>query len=420
MSFLRKLIPPSLISLLEKPYHYCLAFLGALSYRFPSRDIYVVGITGTKGKTTTTELVNLFLEKKGYKTALLGTLRFKIGEKSERNMLKMTMPGRFFIQKFLRQAVDIGCTHVVIEMSSEGAKQFRHTFIDLDALVFTNLSPEHIESHGSYENYRAAKLSIAKRLESGKPRTIIVVNHNDTEAGLFLSVNADKKLTYSPQNLDSYQIGKNGITFSWKGVVFESSLKGEFNLYNILAAMTLAQALGISDRDMQEALRSFAGVRGRVEEVWAEGRAQERQNFKVIVDYAHTTDSLSKLYGAFEGQNRICVLGGTGGGRDRWKREEMGKVASNMCKNIILTNEDPYDEDPEKIIEDIAKGITRPHKVILNRREAIATAIQEAKANDVVLISGKGTDPYIMEKNGTKTPWDDAKVAREELTKALS
>ena len=177
LALAKRIIPKNLVAKGRPIYHYLLAFLGAVYYRFPSKRIKVVAITGTKGKTTTVELVNAILEEAGFKTALASTLRFKIGEKSEDNKFKMTMPGRFFLQNFLRKAVGTGCDWAVIEMSSEGAKQFRHKFIDLDALIFTNLAPEHIESHGSYQKYLEAKLSIAKALEeSSKKEKVIVSN----------------------------------------------------------------------------------------------------------------------------------------------------------------------------------------------------------------------------------------------------
>ncbi len=162
----RKIIPKKLFKLAQPIYHYKLALLGAIIYRFPAKKLTVIGVTGTKGKTTTVELVNAILESARYKTALASTLRYKIGEKEWGNMFKMTLRGRFFTQRFLRQAVNSGCTHAIIEVSSEGVPQSRHRFLFLDALIFTNLAPEHIESHGSYEKYLEAKLSIAKELES--------------------------------------------------------------------------------------------------------------------------------------------------------------------------------------------------------------------------------------------------------------
>src|SRR3989338_7374075 len=240
--YFKKLIPPFLLRM----YHYSLALAGALLYNFPSKNIFVVAITGTKGKTTVAELVNAILERWGRKTALSNTIRFKIGSESERNLLKMTMPGRFFIQRFLAQAVKKKCRYAVIEMTSEGVRQFRHAFIELDALVFTNLSPEHIESHGSYEKYRNAKLEIAKSLEtSRKENKIIVANTDDKEGRGFLSFRVENKKAYGLYDAEPYTIDDSGIHFTYDGIVINSPLRGEFNLYNMLAAGTLAKALGV-------------------------------------------------------------------------------------------------------------------------------------------------------------------------------
>ncbi len=157
LKIVKKLIPRKIFTKFQPTYHYLITFVGAVIYRFPSKKIHVVGVTGTKGKSSTAEFANAILEEAGFKTALSNTIRFKIGNETKPNMYKMSMPGRFFMQKFLRDAVNAGCTHAVIEVTSEGAKQFRNKFIDLDALIFTNIAPEHIESHGSFENYVKSK-----------------------------------------------------------------------------------------------------------------------------------------------------------------------------------------------------------------------------------------------------------------------
>lgn len=409
---IKKIVPKPLLG----AYHYSLALLGAIIYRFPSRSLFVIGITGTKGKSSTTEIINAILEKAGYKTALSNTIRFKIADSSQTNLYKMSLPGRFFIQRFLRKAVNAGCTHAIIEITSEAARQHRNKWIDLDAFIFTNISPEHIESHGSYEKYRDAKLSIARSVEkSGKPHTSIFINKEDSEAARFLSVNAKEKVAYSIADAEPYQILDSGITFTWKGVKMSSPLTGLFNLYNTIAAMTCAAvALKIDTQTIRAAVEHFSEIKGRVE------RVNAGQNFTVVVDYAHTIDSLEKLYQAFPNQRKICILGNTGGGRDTWKRPGMAKVADTYCDHIILTNEDPYDEDPQKIVNEMKAAISKkPCEIIMDRREAIRKAISLARPGDAVLISGKGTDPYIMGPNGTKTPWSDSRVAREELEKIV-
>ncbi len=421
--FLKKIIPSKLFTTLQPAYHYGLALLGAIIYRFPSSNIHVVAITGTKGKSTSTELVNAVLEEAGHKTALAGTIRFKIGKTSEANKHKMTMPGLFFLQKFLREAVDAKCTHAVIEMSSEGARQFRHKFISLDGLIFTNLSPEHIESHGSYEKYRAAKIALGKALESSrKKKRILVVNRDDKESHHFTSLNIGDQYTFSLKDAEPYTSTEHGTMFTYEGKTFRSKLPGEFNIYNMLGALTYGISQGISLEIIEKAFEKFQGARGRMEyiELPDEHPLKRKQNFSVIVDYAHTADSLEKVYKVFKEKETICILGNTGGGRDTWKRPEMAKIADTYCDKIILTNEDPYDEDPLKIISEM-KTVIKNHRpeVILDRREAINKALHKAKKDSVVIITGKGTDPYIMGPNGTKTPWDDASVVREELEKVL-
>jgi UDP-N-acetylmuramoyl-L-alanyl-D-glutamate--2,6-diaminopimelate ligase len=421
LRFTEKLIPKKLYSIGQPIYHYLLSLLAAIIYRFPARKLIVVAITGTKGKTSTAEILNAILEERGYKTAILSTLRFKVGRESERNMYKMTTPGRFAVQRFLRRAVSEKCQYAIMEVTSQAVLQSRHKFLNLDALIFTNISPEHIESHGSFENYLDAKLKIGKALaKSRKKRRILVANGDDKESAKFLSLNIPEKFEFSLSESKPHQIKKEGLEFTYEGVNMLSHLSGEFNLYNILSAITYARTQNISLDIIKKALENFKGIRGRVEFVELDpgDPARDKQDFKVVVDYAHTPDSLEKLYEVFQGSKNICVLGNTGGGRDKWKRKEMAQVAERHCSHIILTNEDPYDEDPETIVDEMIGAIKRPIvEKVMDRREAIRKALKMAKTGDSVLITGKGTDPYIMGPNGTKLPWDDADVVREELKK---
>ncbi|NCN52742.1 UDP-N-acetylmuramoyl-L-alanyl-D-glutamate--2,6-diaminopimelate ligase [Candidatus Parcubacteria bacterium] len=414
--YIKRLIPTPLFRLLQPAYHYCFAVLGAVIYRIPSKEITVIGVTGTKGKSTTVELINAIFEADGHRTAVAGTIRFKIGEKSERNMYKMTMPGRFFVQKFLRDAVDAGCEVAIIEMTSEGVKQFRHSFIHLDALVFTNLSPEHIESHGSYEKYIAAKLKLAEALEVSKKRPrFMVANADDDHGSDFLKAHVEHSLPYSLEDLELHTLNREDVSLVLEGTTIRVPLVGLFNVYNALAAITVARAFCIPLPTIAKALAELSPVKGRVERF--KMPAGSKKKVTAVVDYAHTPDSLEKLYQAFPKDVKVCVLGNTGGGRDTWKRPEMGRIASEYCEKIILTNEDPYDEDPRKIINDMVRGVEDESKleIIMDRREAIRAALQGAPDGGVVLISGKGTDPYIMGPHNTKMPWSDAKVVQQEM-----
>lgn len=423
LNSLKKIIPKRLFRAFQPGYHRALAFVAALVFGFPSKNLHVVAITGTKGKSTTVEMLNTILEESGRKTAVLGTIRFKIGDTSIRNLYKMTIPGRFFVQKFLRKAVKEKCNVAVIEMTSEGAKQFRHKHLELNGFVFLNISPEHIESHGSFENYRSAKYSIGKQMEvSKKHPTILVVNEDDPESRHFLSIKADTVKTFSAKDAKPFELGARSAVFTWKGEKIVLGVPGEFNIYNALAAATYADALGIDKETIKKALEGFEGAEGRVEFI------KEGQNFDVVVDYAHTIDSLEKFYSVFKGKDNICVLGNTGGGRDKWKRGEMARVAERNCIEMILTNEDPYDEDPETIAKEMYEAIEDKVKahIIMDRRKAIGEAVRKAKLLSenkekkvAVLITGKGTDPFIMVESGRKIPWDDRDVAREEIKKVM-
>ncbi len=326
------------------------------------------------------------------------------------------MPGRFFMQKFLRDAVNAGCDIAVIEMTSQGVVQHRHKFIHLDALVFTNLSPEHIESHGSYEKYIAAKLELAKTLELSQKRPRYMIANRDDDHGTdFLEKKVEYSLPYGLSDLELYNLNKEDISLVMQGSTIRVPLVGLFNVYNTLAAITCAEAFGVPTKTIHKALTNLSPIKGRVERFKSPKNANRK--LTAIVDYAHTPDSLEKLYKAFEKEKKICVLGNTGGGRDTWKRPEMGRIAAQYCDRVILTNEDPYDEDPRKIIDDMVRGIEDESKltVIMDRRKAIHTALEEAPSGSVVIISGKGTDPYIMGPNNTKMPWSDAKVVQQEM-----
>lgn len=414
--YLKKIIPNFLILHIRPGYHFMLAYAGSLIYRNPSRHLTVIAVTGTKGKSTVTELIAHILKTDGKVVASLSTIQFNIGEESKPNLFKMTTPGRFFVQKFLRQAVDTGCTHAVLELTSEGARQYRHKFIDLDALVFTNLTPEHIESHGSFEKYKTAKLELAKAVAFSPKRPRVLVSNLDDEHGEdFLDFPVEERLPYGLDNLDLYTLHKDSMSLIIDGNTLRIPLVGLFNVYNVLAAITICKAYGVSIKTIEHALHNLPPIRGRVEHFYSPTDAPKQVT--AIVDYAHTPDSLEKLYQAFKEVPKVCVLGNTGGGRDTWKRPEMASIAERYCDHIILTNEDPYDENPRAIVEAMAKGITDQSKleIIMDRRTAIATALKKASDHGYVLISGKGTDPYIMGPNGTKQVWSDAKVVQEEL-----
>ncbi len=405
---LHKLTPPPVVN----GYHFCVAQLGALLYGFPSSKLLVIAVTGTKGKSSTAEMINAIFEEAGYKTAVQDSIRFKIGDKTNPNELRMSMPGRFFMQRFLDRAVRAHCTVAILEMTSEGARQYRHRGIALDALVFTNLAPEHIESHGSLQAYANAKYEIGLHLaRSSKRPRVMVANADDRESTRYLTLPVEHALPFSLSGNAPYESTEVGGRFRFDDTDIQIHLPGEFSLKNAIAAATVARAFNIPTSTIVRAFEKLTRIPGRAE------RVEEHQDFTVVVDYAHTPDSLTALYDAYDHSRKICVLGSTGGGRDLWKRPVMGSIADARCDVVILTNEDPYDEDPRSIIDGLARGMKRQPVIIMDRREAIANALSLAHTGDAVLISGKGTDPCICGPRGSKEPWSDARVAREELAK---
>lgn len=433
--FLKKLIPDFLIGI----YHFKWSLFMALIYGLPSRKIKVIGVTGTNGKSTVVHLIDNILEQSGYKVASISSIKFKIGDKVWDNKLKMTMPGHGEIHRFLHKAVKADCQYAVLEVTSEGIRQFRHCFVNFNTAVFTNLTPEHIESHGGFEKYKEAKGELFKAL---KKKGRIIANLDDDNTEYFLRFPAEDKYGYriidkvvegTPKLTtvipdlktivahDS-QLLASGVKFIVKETEFNLNLLGRFNIHNALAAICLGLSEGISLGDIKKGLERVKGIPGRLEIVIS-------RPFAVLVDYAHTPDALEKVYKTvreIHSGRIVGLLGAAGGGRDKWKRLELGRIAAQYCNHIILSNEDPYDEDPEEIIKQIKKGIDKhladfrqeiPVEVIIDRRQAIHRALLVCQDNDILVITGKGCEPWMCVKKGKKIPWDDRQIVREEYQK---
>ena len=413
---IKKIFPSFLISW----YHFLLAFVSAAIYRFPSKKLKVIGVTGTNGKSTVVSMTSSILEEAGYKIASSSSMKFKVAKKEWENTLRMTMPGRFALQKLLRQAVDAGCQYAVLEITSEGIKQHRHRFIDFNAAVFTNLTPEHIESHKGFEKYREAK---GKLFQSTKG--IHVLNLEDGHTDYFLKFPADEKYGYGidPKvqegltivKAENCQISDKGSTFHINNIEFRLNLLGKFNIHNTLAAVCVGLSQGIDLETCRKGLEKIKEIQGRMEMVVSEP-------FKVLIDYAFTPNALEKVYQTirdnFNPKKVICVLGSCGGGRDKWKRPVLGRIAGDYCDEIIVTNEDPYDEDPMDIINQVAEGAGPRARKTLNRRKAIRESLESAEAGDVVIITGKGSEPCICVQGGKKIPWNEKQVVKEEFNES--
>ena len=440
INFLRNITPKPVLRL----YHYTLARAASVLYGNPSHKMYVIGVTGTNGKSSTVRMIYKILEESGEKVGAAGTVEFKVAGTEWLNDTKMSMLGRFRLQRLLRDMVKAGCTTAVIETTSEGIVQFRHTGINYDLVVFTNLTPEHIESHGSFENYRDAKAKLFSHLARSKKKNlktiypdhedvlidkVVVVNLDDPHAEFFLKHGEYKKFGFTlknnPNNLsvDTLVNAKkkgNGI-FQINDTTISLKLPGEYNIYNALAASTAVMPSFVKSKYIKSALEKIETIPGRLELI------PNNLGIQIMVDYAPEPESLRQLYHLLDEiphQRLIHILGSAGGGRDKARRPILGELAGKKADIVIVTNEDPYDEDPMEIINAVAQGAIKQSKqpditlyTILDRRTAIALALTKAQPDDLVLITGKGCEQAIVVKNREKIPWDDRRVIREELEK---
>ena len=411
-------------------YHFLLAFLGAVFYGFPSRKLKIIGVTGTKGKTTVCSLICHIFNYCDLKTGMATTVNFRIGNKEWANAAKQTMPGRWQLQKLLAQMVQADCKYAVIETSSEGILQYRHKFIDYSVAVFTNLYPEHIERHGSFENYRSAKVKLFEKVAKKKD-SVGIYNLDDDNTNYFTKPPIKNKFGFTLQGKNdtrvSHRFVVSGIElFADKSIFYfdnnkiEISLIGKFNVENAAAAISVALSQNLKMEEIKKALLQAKAPPGRLEVI------NEGQDFKVIVDYSYEQTSLENALEAvrvFDCQRIIVVFGSAAGGRDKWRRPAMGKVADQLADIVIVTTDDPYDEDPANIVDDILKAIlenknrTLGENVfrIIDRREAIREALRLAGKNDLILFAGKGGEQWMNVANGKKIPWQEAGIVREEL-----
>jgi len=471
---IKKYIPKKAWNYLWPVYHFGLGWLGNLLYRHPSQKLIVIGVTGTTGKTTSVYLIAKMLQTAGYKVGYTSTAMFCDGHKEWLNDKKMTMVGRLFTFKMLNKMVKNKCHYAIVETSSEGIVQYRHRFINYDILVFTGLYPEHIEAHGNFEAYREAKGMLfahlkdcktkytdnerrVKKVEAGikklslnRVKKTIIVNGDDEHKNYFLDFWAEAKIEYKItdrlpleiKNEDfaltdhnfhtliasSPEISRDGTDFilcqdakCFSDSPISLKLLGTFNIANSMNAVAVGYSQGLSLEQIKAGLESVEGIPGRLEQINA------GQPFTVIVDYAFEPRAVEKLYETIEllPHGRVIhVLGSAGGGRDVARRPILGKIAGAKAQIVIVTNEDPYEDDPQIIIDQVVLGAEKSGKLldedmfkIFDRREAIAKALSIAKANDIVLITGKGSEQAICVKGGKKIPWDDREVVRAELKK---
>jgi len=430
-SKIKKLIPERLISF----YHFCLAFLAAFWYGFPSKKMIVIGVTGTKGKTSAVNFIWSVLNAAGFKAGFIGTANIRIGDIEMLNKYHMTMPGRFILQGFLKKMLETGCEYCIVETTSEGIKQWRHYGIFYDIAIFTNLSPEHLQSHGnSFEKYKAAKgkmfTSLAhsgrKIINGKKIEKIIIANCDNPHAKYYLNFRADKKLTFGLSEGVDFRAREikstpDGLLFLVGANLYNINILGNFNVYNALPAIIIGSLIGISHNKIQEGLKNLKVIPGRMEKI------DEGQKFLVFVDYAHEKEGMNAVLDTARdlvkgnGGRVVVLLGAEGGGRDKAKRPALGEISAKKADFVVISNTDPYEDDPKEICEDIAVVAEKFGKIrnkdlfiIEDRREGIRKALSLANKNDVVLITGKGAEQSII--IGDKHYlWDDRIVVKEEL-----
>jgi len=449
-SFLRKIIPQAAINL---GFHLPKAFFASLYYRFPARKLKIIGVTGTDGKTTTVNLIYHILNFAGKKAGVVSTVSTKIGQEEIDIGFHVTAPDPRLLQKLLREMVDEKIEYAVLEATSHGLDQNRLFGLNFEIGVITNITREHLDYHKTYENYLKAK---AKLLYASK---LTVLNKDDQSYN-------NLKLKIKNLKLITYGI-KNKADFTPEAFPFKTLLPGEYNQYNCLAAIAVASQLGISQKTIQEAVASFEGVTGRMEPV------NEGQDFKVIIDFAHTPNALEEVLKTLRSQkparqaspackrlalsgrpgeaggskvplrprseasksqkSRLIVVFGAAGLRDQGKRPIMGEIACRLADLVVLTAEDPRTEDVNDIINQIAGGCEgvgarlaevgesrrgiegKTYFKIPDRQEAINLAIQKlAKKGDTVIICGKGHEKSMC-FGEVEYPWLDQEAVKKSL-----
>lgn len=374
-----------------------LARMAANYYGHPARKLVMIGVTGTNGKTTTTHLVKSILEARGEKVGLIGTIEYAIG--TQNVPAPHTTPESLELHGLLAHMVDAGCTSVSMEVSSHALHQSRVHGIEFRAAVFTNLTQDHLDYHGSMENYFQAK----KLLFDGLPETSAAVTNADDPWGLRMTAST-KAMTLRYGVESTADVRASHIDLSLKGISVDieyegmkrrivSPLVGRFNVYNILAAYAAGKAIGVSEQALQHGIASLRAVKGRLE------RVDSPKGWMAIIDYAHTPDALEKCLRAVRellSTGRVITVFGAGGDRDTTKRPLMGKIAAGLSDLAIVTSDNPRTEDPQQIINDIVAGIPKTANVqqIVDRREAIRKATELARPGDVIVIAGKGHEEY--------------------------
>lgn len=417
----RGTLPEGGVRNIEEAYRRARVKLVSARYGNPARDLRVIAVTGTNGKTTTVNYINEILKEAGLTTAMFSTALIEIAGEAKINDLNVTVASTSQMQRFFRDAKRARVDYVVLEITSHALHQHKLATVPIEVAIMTNLTQDHLDYHKTMDEYAKAK----SKLFAGEPR-FIVLNRDDEWFDYFDKFPAgSQKITYGTHDeaearIDHVKLYRKG---SEARVVIDhqtkldlaTALPGKFNVYNMTAAAATAYILGIKRSDIVEGVANLEGVPGRFE------RVVEDKDYDVIVDYAHTPDALEKLLEAAKSttKNRVILVFGACGDRDKTKRPIMGEIAANLADRIILTDEESYNEDPDTIRQMVYEGIeqgsgTGKTTEIADRREAIERALSIATKGDTILITGMGHEQFRI-INGERLPWNDGDVVRELL-----
>jgi UDP-N-acetylmuramoyl-L-alanyl-D-glutamate--2,6-diaminopimelate ligase len=410
---------------IKNVYHWKMALLANVYFGFPARKIKVIGVTGTNGKTTTVQMITRILEEAGKNVAMASTINFKLGGQEWVNKTKFTTLSAWSVQKFISQAVKSGAEYLVLETSSHSLDQYRVWGVKYRTAVITNVTREHLDYHHTMEEYRLAKKKLFCAVQAA------IVNLDMERPEEFLNCSAPRKIGYTLESkkvdgveiiqAENVELGLADTKYQILNTKYQIHLLGDFNIENALAATCVGLSENISLETIKNALEKITGVPGRMESV------SNDKGLNILIDYAVTPDSLEKLYdliGKLRQQNngKILAVFGSCGERDRGKRPLMGEIVAQKADYVFVTNEDPYNEDPQQIVDEVFAGVLRVKekgvgcRIIMDRREAIRTALQMAGARDFVVVTGKGAEET-MAIGKERIPWNDKQVISEELQK---
>ncbi len=417
--WLRNILPNKLVNIF---WHLPLAFLATLVYRFPSRKLKIIGVTGTDGKTTTATLIADILKKAGKKVGLITTVSASIGNKKVATGLHVTNPNPWKLQSLLRESVNNKLDFVLLEVTSHGLAQNRVFGVSFDIAAITNVTKEHLDYHKTWVKYLKAKAKLFKNVNYK------ILNKDDKSFEYLQRIKKGEIISYSLNQkanvtADNIQLGKAITSFEYtyqdkfgskEKQEIQTSLIGKFNVSNILAAIGIAKALGIDKNLIKKGVKDFQGIEGRMQEV------KTNKDFKIFIDFAHTPNAMENALLTLKNTyhpNNLIVVFGCAGLRDKHKRPEMGKIACKIADEIVLTAEDPRTEDLNKINQQILTGCKNKDKVIKenDRQKAIEIAINQiAKKDDIVAILGKGHEESLC-IGRTEHSWSDLEAVKKVL-----